>query len=45
VRETLGTCDRAYILNNGQVITEGSAQDILEHPEVRDVYLGHDFRM
>lgn len=45
VRETLGTCDRAYILNNGQVITEGSAQDILDHPEVRNVYLGHDFRM
>lgn len=45
VRETLGTCDRAYILNNGKVITEGSAEDILEHREVRDVYLGHDFRM
>ncbi len=45
VRETLGTCDRAYILNNGTVITEGSAKDILENPEVRDVYLGHEFRM
>jgi lipopolysaccharide export system ATP-binding protein len=45
VRETLGTCDRAYILNNGSVITEGSAEDILEHREVRDVYLGHEFRM
>tara|TARA_R110002074_G_scaffold402287_1_gene606237 strand:+ start:51753 stop:52478 length:726 start_codon:yes stop_codon:yes gene_type:complete len=45
VRETLGTCDRAYILNNGSVITEGSAEEILEHREVRDVYLGHDFRM
>lgn len=45
VRETLGACDRAYILNNGSVITEGTATDILEHPEVRDVYLGHDFRM
>ncbi|MFT6624379.1 MAG: lipopolysaccharide export system ATP-binding protein [Cycloclasticus sp.] len=45
VRETLGTCDRAYILNNGAVITEGSAEEILEHREVRDVYLGHDFRM
>ncbi|MEH6504429.1 MAG: LPS export ABC transporter ATP-binding protein [Cycloclasticus sp.] len=45
VRETLGTCDRAYILNNGAVITEGSADDILEHREVRDVYLGHEFRM
>jgi len=45
VRETLGTCDRAYILNNGKVITEGTAEDILENREVRDVYLGHDFRM
>ena len=45
VRETLGTCDRAYILNNGSVITEGSAKEIIEHREVRDVYLGHDFRM
>lgn len=45
VRETLGTCDRTYILNNGTVITEGSAKDILETPEVRDVYLGHEFRM
>lgn len=45
VRETLGTCGRAYILNNGTVITEGSADEILEHREVRDVYLGHEFRM
>jgi len=45
VRETLGTCDRAYILNNGSVITEGSAKEIIEHREVRDVYLGHEFRM
>lgn len=45
VRETLGTCDRAYILNNGKVITEGTSEEILEHPEVRDVYLGHEFRM
>lgn len=45
VRETLGTCDRAYILNNGKVITEGNAEEILENREVRDVYLGHEFRM
>jgi len=45
VRETLGTCDRAYILNNGSVITEGSANEIIENREVRDVYLGHEFRM
>jgi len=45
VRETLGTCDRAYILNNGAIIAEGTADEILEHKEVRDVYLGHEFRM
>ncbi|ORU91989.1 MAG: ABC transporter ATP-binding protein [Cycloclasticus sp. symbiont of Bathymodiolus heckerae] len=45
VRETLGTCDRAYILNNGSVITEGTPEEILAHREVRDVYLGHEFRM
>jgi len=45
VRETLGTCDRAYILNNGSIIAEGTADEILEHKEVRDVYLGHEFRM
>ncbi|MBV1951915.1 MAG: LPS export ABC transporter ATP-binding protein [Cycloclasticus sp.] len=45
VRETLGACDRAYILNNGAVISEGSAEEILQHSEVRDVYLGHEFRM
>lgn len=45
VRETLGTCDRAYIINNGEVIIEGSAKEILENKKVRDVYLGHEFRM
>lgn len=45
VRETLGSCDRAYILNNSTVITEGTAEEVLENDEVRDVYLGHDFRM
>ena len=45
VRETLGTCDRAYILNNGSVITEGTPDEILGHREVRDVYLGHEFRL
>ncbi|ORU89726.1 MAG: ABC transporter ATP-binding protein [Cycloclasticus sp. symbiont of Poecilosclerida sp. M] len=45
VRETLKTCDRAYILNNGCVITEGTPQEILAHREARDVYLGHEFSM
>lgn len=43
VRETLDICTRAYILNNGQVIAEGNANDILANQEVRKVYLGEDF--
>jgi lipopolysaccharide export system ATP-binding protein len=45
VRETLGICDRAYIVNRGSVIASGSAAEILANPEVRAVYLGEDFRM
>ena len=45
VRETLGICGRAYIVNQGSVIAAGSAQQILANPEVREVYLGQDFRM
>lgn len=43
VRETLDICDRAYILNNGSVIAEGSADQILANQKVRDVYLGEHF--
>jgi len=45
VRETLGICDRAYIINEGQVLANGTPANILDNPEVRDVYLGHHFRM
>jgi lipopolysaccharide export system ATP-binding protein len=45
VRETLGICDRAYIVNEGQIIAEGSPQAILENQRVREVYLGHDFSL
>ncbi len=45
VRETLGICDRAYILNNGKVIAEGSANDIVQNEEVREVYLGKNFSL
>ncbi|MGA0342869.1 MAG: LPS export ABC transporter ATP-binding protein [Arenicellales bacterium] len=45
VRETLGICDRAYILTQGRVLTEGTAEDILAHEEVRSVYLGTGFRL
>lgn len=45
VRETLGICNRAYILAGGKVIAEGTSQDIIENKEVRQVYLGENFTM
>lgn len=45
VRETLGICDRAYIINEGSVLASGSPQDIVGDPNVRKVYLGEHFRM
>ena len=45
VRETLGICERAYIVNQGSVIASGSAADILANTHVREVYLGQDFQM
>ena len=45
VRETLGICDRAYILNAGSVLTQGAPDAILANPEVRRVYLGEEFRL
>lgn len=45
VRETLGICDRAYILNQGRVITQGEPAAILANPLVRQVYLGESFRL
>ena len=45
VRETLGICDRAYILSEGRVLTSGTAEQILDHTEVRSVYLGDKFRL
>ena len=45
VRETLGICDRAYILSNGKIIAQGQPDDILSNEEVREVYLGRDFRL
>lgn len=43
VRETLNICQKAYIVNEGQIICEGSSTEILEHPKVREVYLGEEF--
>ena len=45
VRETLGICDRAYIISDGAVLAEGSPADIVDNAEVRRVYLGEHFRM
>ena len=45
VRETLGICDRAYILNAGKVIAEGASADIIANEEVRRVYLGENFSL
>lgn len=45
VRETLGICERAYILNDGDLIASGSPEEILLDTNVREVYLGHDFKL
>jgi len=45
VRETLGVCGRAYIVDRGMVIAAGSAEQVLANPQVREVYLGQSFRM
>ena len=45
VRETLGICDRAYILSDGSVLAHGDPDELLANPDVRRVYLGDSFRM
>jgi lipopolysaccharide export system ATP-binding protein len=45
VRETLGICDRAYILNEGGVLAQGAPDALLANPDVRRVYLGETFRL
>ena len=45
VRETLGIVDRAYILNDGVILTEGTPKAIIKHADVRRVYLGQDFNL
>lgn len=45
VRETLKICDRAYILSEGAILTSGTPSEILANPDVRRVYLGHDFTL
>ena len=45
VRETLGICNRAYILSDGKIIAQGQPEEILSNEEVREVYLGRNFRL
>lgn len=45
VRDTLDICQRAYIVSEGQIISEGTPKEILEHKKVRDVYLGKEFNL
>jgi len=45
VRETLGICDRAYVLNAGAVLASGAPSQLVSDPRVREVYLGEKFRM
>ena len=45
VRETLGICDRAYIISEGVVLAEGTSNEIVNNADVRKVYLGENFRM
>jgi len=45
VRETLGICDRAYIISDGSVLAEGTPHEIVSNEQVRKVYLGENFKM
>lgn len=45
VRETLDICQRAYIVSDGQILAQGSPQEILNNQKVREVYLGEDFNL
>ena len=45
VRETLGICDRAYIINAGSVMAEGKPDEIVYNESVRKVYLGENFKL
>ncbi|WP_227815411.1 LPS export ABC transporter ATP-binding protein [Nitrogeniibacter aestuarii] len=45
VRETLGICERAFIINSGEVLASGTPSDIVQNDQVRQVYLGEHFRL
>jgi lipopolysaccharide export system ATP-binding protein len=45
VRETLGICDRAYVVNEGRIFAAGLPSEIVQNESVKEVYLGKDFRL
>lgn len=45
VRETLDICEKAYIVGNGHIIAEGTAEEVLSNQQVKDIYLGDDFKL
>ena len=45
VRETLGICDRAYIISQGEILLAGNPHEIVADKKARDIYLGDDFRL
>ena len=45
VRETLDICEKAYIVGDGHIIAEGTAEDVLNNQKVKDIYLGNEFKL
>ncbi len=45
VKETLGICDRSYIVSDGAILAEGTSEEVLQNERVRDVYLGSEFKL
>jgi len=45
VRDTLSICDRAYLMNAGEILVQGTADEIVAHPDARRLYLGDSFKM
>ncbi|HHD73020.1 MAG TPA: ATP-binding cassette domain-containing protein, partial [Epsilonproteobacteria bacterium] len=45
VRETLGVCDRAYIMNQGKLLESGTPEEIAASPRAREIYLGEKFKL
>jgi len=45
VRDTLSICDQAYLMNEGRILVQGNADEIINHPDARRLYLGESFSM